>query len=91
MLNVYKARHLGREYCCNTEGSEHYKEGGIEPLDLMIAKGTAEDFCIGNISKYAFRFKETRNLDDLKKASDYAHILCGIELHKIKEAEHGQH
>lgn len=78
-MDVYKARNIGRAYCCNTDGSEHYK-GGIEPLDLMISKGLAEDFCIGNISKYAFRFKKTRNPDDLKKVSDYAHILCGLEL-----------
>lgn len=81
-MNVYEARHAGREYCCNTEGSDHYKEGGVEPLDLMIAKGMIEDFCIGNMSKYAFRFKKTRNLEDLKKVSDYAHILCGVELNK---------
>ena len=86
-MNVYEARHTGREYCCKTEGSDHYKEGGVEPLDLMIAKGLAEDFCIGNMSKYAFRFKKTRNLEDLKKVSDYAHILCGVELGKINEAE----
>lgn len=81
-MNVYEARHAGREYCCNTEGSEHYKEGGVEPIDLMIAKGVIEDFCIGNMVKYATRFKITRNLVDLKKVSDYAHILCGIELNK---------
>lgn len=86
-MNVYKARHAGREYCCSTEGSDHYKEGGLEPLDLMIAKGIVEDFCIGNISKYAFRFKKTRNLEDLKKVSDYAHILCGVELGKVDKPE----
>ena len=85
-MNVYEARHKGREFCNQTEGSDHYKEGGIEPLDLMIAKGIVEDFCIGNMSKYAFRFKKTRNLEDLKKVSDYAHILCGVELNKL-EAE----
>lgn len=86
-MNVYEARHTGRDYCCKTEGSDHYKEGGIEPLDLMIAKGLAEDFCIGNMSKYAFRFKKTRNLEDLKKVSDYAHILCGVELGKRGTAD----
>ena len=86
-MNVYEARHAGREYCCKTEGSDHYKEGGVEPLDLMIAKGLIEDFCIGNMVKYATRFKITRNLVDLKKVSDYAHILCGVELGKINEAE----
>ena len=81
-MTVYEARAAGREYCNNTQGSEHYKGGEIEPLDLMISKGLAEDFCIGSIIKYATRFKKTRNPDDLKKVSDYAQILCGIEIKK---------
>jgi len=80
--NVYEARALGRSYCCATEGSNHYKEGGLEPMDLMIAKGIYEDFCVGNMVKYAIRFKVTRNPEDLKKVSDYSHILCGVELSK---------
>jgi len=80
--NVYEARALGRLYCCDTEGSNHYKEGGLEPMDLMIAKGIYEDFCVGNMVKYAIRFKVTRNPEDLKKVSDYSHILCGVELSK---------
>lgn len=86
-MNVYEARHKGREFCNQTEGSNHYKEGGVEPLDLMIAKGIVEDFCIGNMAKYAFRFKKTRNLEDLKKVSDYAQILCGIELNKQEQTQ----
>lgn len=80
-MNTYEARHAGREYC-NTEGSEHYKGGEVEPLDLIIAKGLQDGFCIGNMLKYATRFNNTRNLDDLKKVSDYAHILCGVEMAK---------
>lgn len=84
MPNIYKIRQKGREYC-QTEGSTHYKEGGLEPIDLIIAKDLAEDFCIGNMVKYAIRFKKTRNLEDLKKVSDYAHILCGVEINKQEE------
>lgn len=84
-MNVYEARHLGRDYCNDTEGSDHYKEGGVEPIDLMISKNIIEDFCIGNMVKYATRFKITRNLVDLKKVSDYSHILCGVELEKRKQ------
>lgn len=80
-LNVYQARKLGRDYC-QTEGNEHYKEGGIEPIDLMVAKGIFEDYALGNIVKYATRFKKTQNLDDLRKAQDYAHILCGVKLNE---------
>lgn len=78
---IYSIRAKGRTYC-QTEGSAHYKDGDIEPLDLMLSKGIIEDFCIGNIVKYAIRFKKTRNLEDLKKVSDYAHILTGAELNK---------
>ena len=77
-INIYEARKRGREYC-QTDGSEHYREGGLEPMDLIIAKGLAEDFCISNIVKYAIRFKKTQNLKDLAKVSDYAHILCGVK------------
>jgi len=80
-MSIYDVRKLGREYC-QTEGSAHYKGGGVEPIDLMISKGIIEDFCIGNIVKYATRFKHTRNLEDLKKVSDYSHILAGVELEK---------
>ena len=76
-MNVYEARKLGIEFC-ETTGSDHYKRGGVEPMDLAIAQGTAEDFCLVSILKYAGRFKDTRNLNDLKKAADYAHILCGL-------------
>lgn len=41
LMNVYQARKQGREYC-QTEGSEHYKDGGLEPLDLLIAKGKSQ-------------------------------------------------
>lgn len=85
-LNVYEARAIGREVCA-TEGSHHYKEGGLEPVDLMMSKGVIEDFCIGNMIKYATRFKVTRNIDDLKKVADYAHILAGYEANKASVQE----
>lgn len=77
-MNTYEARHAGREYCKDTSASD--------PLDLMISIGAHEGFLIGSIIECAARFKATRNLDDLKKVSDYAHILCGVELSKhLKE------
>ena len=79
-MNIYEIRKLGREYC-QTEGSEHYK-GEIEPIDLIVSKGLGVDFCLGNIIKYAGRYVKTKNLNDIKKVSDYAHILCGIEINQ---------
>lgn len=85
MKSICEIRKAGREYC-QTEGSEHYKAmDKIEPIDLIIAKGFAEDFCLANIIKYASRFKQTQNLADLKKISDYSYILCGVKLQKIED------
>ena len=87
MKTIYEIRKAGREYC-QTEGSEHYKAvDKLEPIDLIIAKGLAEDFCLANIIKYASRFKQTQKLEDLKKVSDYLHILCGVKLQEPSKIE----
>lgn len=85
-MNIYEIRESGKEYC-QTEGSEHYRgvHNEIEPISLIIAKGLAEDFCLANIIKYAARFKQTQSLGDLKKISDYSHILCGVKLNERRE------
>jgi len=86
-MNIYEIRKMGREFC-QTEGSEHYKTvDKLEPIDLIIAKGLIEDFCLANIIKYASRFKATQNLDDLKKVSDYSHILCGCKIKQGNESD----
>ena len=76
---VYDYRDRGREYC-RTEGSDHYMLPGVEPMDLMISCGYAEHFCLASIIKYAARYGESGNPEDLKKIADYAHILCGVQL-----------
>lgn len=87
---VYEARHRGKAFC-NTEGSEHYKskDDGVEPIDLMISIGVIEGFCLGNIIKYAARYKKTQDVKDLNKAIDYAHIICGVKLDEM-EGEEGE-
>lgn len=80
--SIYEVRQLGREFCNDTEGSEHYKgdDKNIEPAEYAIQNDFAEDWIITNIVKYITRFKKTRDINDLKKISDYTHILCGIEI-----------
>lgn len=51
---------------------------------MAMGKDTAEGFFLGNIIKYAKRFKKTRNLNDLVKISDYAHLMCGLEIDTTK-------
>lgn len=81
--SIYEIRAKGVAYC-KTDGSDHYKgsEDEIEPIEFAIQNGLFEDFAVVNIIKYASRFKKDRNLKDLKKVADYAHILCGVELMK---------
>jgi len=76
--NVYEARRRGEEYC-QTNGSDHYIVPGVEPMDLIISLGYAEHFCLASIIKYAARYGEGGNVEDLKKIADYAHILCGVK------------
>ena len=61
------------------EGSEHYKTGGVEPVDLYIAGGMFRDFALCSIIKYAFRNRaateRTINPNDLDKIIDYAQKL----------------
>lgn len=86
-INVYEARARGKKIC-ETQGSSHYK-GKVEPMELIMAIDYVEGFCIGNIIKYAARFKRTRNLKDLAKIADNAHILAGA-LSEQDGAENGR-
>jgi hypothetical protein len=78
---VYEYREIGKNFC-TTAGSDHYRCGDIEPIDLMVGQGCYLDFMIGNIIKYATRYRIGKNLEDLKKISDYAQLLAGIDIFK---------
>jgi len=57
-------------------GSEHYKSGQVEPIDLYRSLGLFNDFALASIIKYAARQK-TRGLNesDLSKITHYAELL----------------
>lgn len=74
---VSELREAGFEGC-KIVSPQHYKnKNQIEPLDLIISLGMLEDFCLGNIIKYASRYKATKQQKDLQKIVDYAYILYG--------------
>ena len=64
-------------------GSDHYKTGDIEPIDLFKDGGMLLHFALGNIIKYAYRNRDPKNpvsLKDMEKIIHYAEILktaCG--------------
>jgi len=60
------------------QGSNHYKTGGVEPVDLYKAGGMFHDFALCSIIKYAFRSRLNQDIDkatldkNLDKIIDYA-------------------
>ena len=57
------------------QGSDHYKTGGIEPIDLYRAGGMLRSFALCSIMKYAFRNRndeEPISVKDMRKIIDYA-------------------
>lgn len=60
---------------------DHYKQGGIETIDIMQAKLSPEGFkgyLTGNVIKYISRYDHKNGLEDLKKAEWYLKKLIGV-------------
>lgn len=58
----------------------HYTAGGIETIDYLRAKLTAEEFagfCRGNVLKYVSRAPLKNGVEDLRKARWYLDRLIG--------------
>lgn len=63
----------------------HYNQGGIECFDVIKAfygRQAFEDFCAGNMLKYAMRYRHKgQELDDLKKIRFYAEQIIKLKEH----------
>lgn len=60
----------------------HYTSGSMESIDLMIAKYGAEaviNFCLCNVDKYTYRYKNKGGTEDLKKARWYLNKAIELE------------
>lgn len=68
-----------KKYIDETYG-KHYTRGRIHTLEILNDMNIGNDFCIGNIIKYAMRFgkKEGANINDLLKIIHYTIILIHI-------------
>lgn len=56
------------------DNQSHYKNQGIEPIDLMRKNFSKEEFAgflQGNVLKYMLRYKNKNGVEDLKKAKTY--------------------
>lgn len=58
----------------NVNQPAHYTAGGIETIDYIAANFGSEafrDYCVGNVLKYASRWRHKNGIEDLRKASVY--------------------
>ncbi len=62
-----------------SQGSAHYKTGGVEPIDLYCAGGMFRHFAICSIIKYAFRLRLRASGSDCDKIIDYAEKLKAFD------------
>lgn len=56
------------------DNQPHYKNQGIEPIELMRENFSKEEFAgflQGNVLKYMLRYKDKNGIEDLKKAKTY--------------------
>ena len=70
---------------------EHYKQGGIELIDILKAKMSPEElkgFYKGNVLKYVTRADHKNGVEDLKKASVYLGWLIDIEEENNANSQH---
>lgn len=58
-------------------GGDHYMNKPIQPWDFIVANKMG--FMDGNVLKYLSRYPQTRNINDLKKASHYLQKLIELE------------
>jgi hypothetical protein len=55
----------------------HYNQGGIEPIDYIVANKLS--YCEGNVVKYISRWKFKGGVEDLKKAKQYIDFIIDKE------------
>lgn len=57
----------------------HYIRGGLECIDVIkaVVQGLDpfEAYCIGNVIKYCWRWKQKNGLEDIQKAKQYLEFL----------------
>jgi len=55
---------------------EYYSYGAKEAIEIMADLGVLEEYCVGNIIKYLYRYKHKgKPLEDIQKAGRYIEIL----------------
>lgn len=73
--------HLENDHVESINSPKHYTKGGIEVIDVIKAKMSAEQFggyLWGNVIKYTLRHEEKGGVEDLGKANWYLNKLIEV-------------
>jgi len=69
-------------------GSQHYKTGEVEPIDLYKAGGFLQGYCVASIIKYAYRNRgEKINPVDMGKIKHLAEMMIALAEERQKGAD----
>jgi|TARA_R110000824_G_scaffold76343_6_gene193447 hypothetical protein len=79
-------------YIKNTYRSHYAKDKKYQATDMIFDSGYGEGFCLGNIMKYAMRYKKKEKgyLLDIQKLIHYAVILYGEEMKRLRTEKDGE-
>lgn len=69
----------------NKINPQHYQSGNLQCIEIIEAMGHLDSFCIGNVIKYVYRYKNKNGLEDLRKAQWYLNKLIEHEVRKDSE------
>ena len=69
------------------QGSDHYKTGMVEPIDLYRSGHMFQEFALASIIKYAFRSREEERLDRATFIKNMDKIIHLASLLKADNAE----
>lgn len=86
-FNEDETLNMINDYIKSTYSQHYAKDKKYQATDMIFDSGYGEGFCLGNIMKYAMRYKrkEEGYLLDMKKLIHYAIILYGEEVKRIEK------
>ena len=71
---------------CKQSGSDHYKTGSVEPIDLYRAGGLLRGYAITSIIKYAYRNRSgALNHKDIEKIKHLCDLLIADNTQYYRE------
>lgn len=64
---------------------DYYKQSNLQCIEAIGCFANTQDFCMGNVIKYLWRWRGKNGLEDLKKARWYLdHLISDVEATSVQ-------